>query len=37
LKPEQWGTPLVQEKYQGEKTRDKGKRIIIQFNSIGIY
>jgi hypothetical protein len=23
LKPERWGSPLVQEKYQEEKTRDK--------------
>jgi hypothetical protein len=23
LKPERWGSPLVQEKYQGEKTCDK--------------
>jgi hypothetical protein len=23
LKPEQWGSPLVQEKYQGEKACDK--------------
>jgi len=31
LKPEQWGSPLVQEKYQEEKARDKRHpyRIII--------
>jgi len=23
LKPERWGSPLVQEKYQAEKARDK--------------
>jgi len=31
LKPEQWGSPLVQEKYQEEKACDKRQpyRIII--------
>jgi len=31
LKPERWGSPLVQEKYQEEKARDKRHpyRIII--------
>jgi hypothetical protein len=29
LKPERWGSPLVQEKYQEEKTCDKRLIIII--------
>jgi len=36
LKPEQWGSPLVQEKYQEEKACDKRHpyRIIIIINII---
>jgi len=29
LKPERWGSPLVQEKYQEERACDKGHIIII--------
>jgi hypothetical protein len=33
LKIEFWGSPLVQEKYQGEKARNKRKWIIINNNN----
>jgi len=39
LKPEQWGSPLVQEKYQEEKACDKRHpyRIIIIITILTIY
>jgi hypothetical protein len=33
LKPEQWGSPLVQGKYQGAKAYDKRQRIIFFMDS----